>query len=422
MHSKKSFFIDSLATFQSIVLVFGLLLTLAPKYAAAATEIYPFGSGGIMKMINDGRPPVEFKSVIKGALPVEVFVCDNADKETPLIFYLRGLPHHSGKYNKEIIASLIEGGSHVAVVDYKENQSAEVPTINKDVLALRSYANTLQKTYTFNIDRVFVIPEGYTIAFNVEYFKNEKGSWAMDIWYPYKSKVLVPLVMQSSHHSEIRMSNASSTKFDDALIEGFAIHGYATAKIDHPTKENDVIPSGKIKSAVRVLRHNAQQYHIDKDKIGAFGFSKGSSSVSFLAFDNQKATDKGGYYYEEDESIQVALLMASRFDMLQAVRDSRTGKKYKDNLIKNYGDYTQDSTLYLRFSSLRYITPQAPPIFLSTGASDADRVDQVRLLSRELKKNGVPLIYTEEPFDKHQITSNPHTLKAIYHFFDEYLK
>ncbi|VGO23264.1 prolyl oligopeptidase family serine peptidase [Pontiella sulfatireligans] len=367
-------------------------------------------------------PTPTFKSVIKGAMPVEIFVSDTAQKETPLVFYLKGLPHHSGEYNKEIITLLTEGGCHVAVVDYQEDQHAEVPTINKDVLALRHFVNTLQKTYAFNIDRVFVIPEGYTIAFNIEYYKNETGSHAMDIWYPYKSKVAVPLVMQSSHSKDIRMSNEQSTKYDDALIEGFAIHGYAAAKIDHPAQENDVMPSAKIKSAVRVLRHNAHQYHIDKDKIGAFGFSKGSSSVSFLAFDHQKATDKGGYYYEENESIQVALLFASRFDLVQAVRDPLTREKYKDSLIENFGNYTQNPALYLRFSSISYVTPQAPPIFLSTGAADADRVEQARALSRKLKENSVPFIYTQEPFDEHQTTSNPHTLKAIYNFFDEYLK
>jgi hypothetical protein len=29
---------------------------------------------------------------------------------------------------------------------------------------------------------------------------------------------------------------------------------------------------------------------------------------------------------------------------------------------------------------------------------------------------------SQEPFDEHATTPNPHTLNAIYNFFDEYLK
>ena len=212
----------------------------------------------------------------------------------------------------------------------------------------------------------------------------------------------------------------SSFKYTDALIEGLAIEGFAVAKVDYPSKENELLPSTKIKSAVRVIRHNSTKFNVDKNKIGAFGFSKGSSTIAFLAFDNDTPTNKNAFYYEESDRIQAALLMASRFDLFQAYNDPKAGK-YAKALEKDYGHPEENLEMYAKFSSTSYLTEKAPPIFLSVGALDADRTEQVRVLAAKFKELNVPFIYTEEPFDKHKVTTNPETVKAINNFFKDWL-
>jgi acetyl esterase/lipase len=204
------------------------------------------------------------------------------------------------------------------------------------------------------------------------------------------------------------------------LIEGLAIEGFAVAKVDYPNKDKELLPSTRINSAVRVIRHNAAKFNVDKNKIGAFGFSKGSSTTAFLAFDNEPPTTKNGFYYEESDRIQAALLMASRFDLFQAYNDPKASK-YAMGLEKKYGHPEGNSEIYAKFSPINYLTEKAPPIFLSVGALDLDRTEQVRVLATKLKELNVPFIYTEEPSDKHKVTTNPETVKAINNFFKDWL-
>jgi hypothetical protein len=363
---------------------------------------------------------IEFESRFGGILNLDIEKCNNRTGEAQLVFYLKGLPRHTNKYDDEIIKDLLKKDFHVCVVDYKNNLKAVSPHINEDVLLLRKLAIELQDTIQFDIDRVFIIPQGYTIECNVNYYSDSNKTLAMDVWYPYNEASEVPLILQVSHNYSIRMSNMSSSKFTDALIEGLAIEGFAVAKVDYPNKDKELLPVTRINSAVRVIRHNAAKYNVDKNKIGAFGFSKGSSATAFLAFDNEPPTNKNGFYYEESDRIQAALLMASRFDLFQAYNDPKA-TKYATALEKNYGHPEGNSETYSKFSPISYLTEKAPPIFLSIGALDADRTEQVRILAAKLKELNVPFIYTEEPFDKHKVTTNPETVKAINNFFKDWL-
>lgn len=362
---------------------------------------------------------IEFESSFAGVLNLEIERCNNRTGEAQLVFYLKGLPRHTNKYDDEIIKGLLKSDFHVCVVDYKNNIKAVSPYINEDVLLLRKLAIELQNSIQFDIDRVFIIPQGYTIECNINYYSDSNKTLAMDVWYPYNKASEVPLILQASHNGSVRMSNISSLKYTDALIEGLAIEEFAVAKLDHPSKDNELLPSTKIKSAVRVIRHNSTKFNVDKKKIGAFGFSKGSSAIAFLAFDNDTPTNKNAFYYEESDRIQAALLMASRFDLFQAYNDPKAGKALA--LEKNYGHPEENSEMYAKFSSTSYLTEKTPPIFLSVGALDADRTEQVRVLSAKLKELNVPFIYTEEPFDKHKVTTNPETVKAINNFFKDWL-
>ncbi len=74
-----------------------------------------------------------------------------------------------------------------------------------------------------------------------------------------------------------------------------AERGYAVASIDYPLAPEHIWPSQieSAKAAVRWLRANAIRYHLDPDRIGAFGTSSGAHIAAVLGTSGGEASLEG---------------------------------------------------------------------------------------------------------------------------------
>lgn len=127
-------------------------------------------------------------------------------------------------------------------------------------------------------------------------------------------------------------------------------------------------PMQDVQRAIRVVRHRADEYSIDPNRIGVLGFSAGGHLTLMSALQSETEC-----YEPKDEADQASA--APNF--VCPIYAAYMGPKYNDR-----------STTEL--SELMEVTPKAPPMFMAVTLDDAMRGAQAAALLVELKKNKVP--------------------------------
>lgn len=173
-----------------------------------------------------------------------------------------------------------------------------------------------------------------------------------------------------------------------------------------------------IKLAIRFLKAQASEYHIDPERI----IVSGSSSGSYLAVmagvtGNSDAFSNYGLYPEFDSSVRaVAAQSAPIADF--------TLPKYSDRPTANRliePDSDNREKILAAMSPITYLDQNDPPIFLSHGDADpVVPVDMSREFVDELENQGHSYEYHEVKGGTHSFSNSaPQEARAI---FESYLK
>ncbi|MDD2560311.1 MAG: hypothetical protein PHE04_06560, partial [Bacteroidales bacterium] len=237
--------------------------------------------------------------------------------------------------NADNVSWLLAQGYRVIELDYANLGKAVSPAINKDIIAINDALEVGSFCGLTNCSnyRSYVLFEGYRIARDVAYFKDDPGvynwpsgytqgdSMYMDIIYPANPREPVPVVLSFSYSNSYATydSNKGTTTdahkhlrlflpytlggFDDSFLEGAPARGIAWAIADHPKYCNwgNGKPTGgandtyksyqtnpdaaqKVKSAVRTLRAKSWELGLS-GKIGIYGFSRGSDAGAMAVGD-----------------------------------------------------------------------------------------------------------------------------------------
>lgn len=262
-----------------------------------------------------------WQSITVGAsLSCEIFTSKTAAVEkNPIIVLIRNLPGQKVEDAKQT-DELTSAGYLVMSVDYARNPKATGPNLNADLLKLRKEVPDLLEKYKVDQDRMFLLPEGYRIVENVEYYRQDGRSYRFDVRYPISRKV--PVVVQTSHDNVDRRRNHGYVRYNDTLLEGLMLRGYAVVMIEHlgvgtPGGKTPVMPDYiyKLKSAVRTVRANAEKFNIDGNKMAAIGFSKGGTASAMLATMNEKDLEGDGLHREFSSKVTAALCLAGGYDL-----------------------------------------------------------------------------------------------------------
>ena len=126
-------------------------------------------------------------------------------------------------------------------------------------------------------------------------------------------------------------------------------------------------PMQDVKRSIRVVRHEAQQYEIDPERIGVLGFSAGGH-LSIMAGTHYDTV----CYEPQDEADE----QSARPNFICPIYAAYLGDNYSDNKAE--------------LGSLINVTPETPPAFMAVTWDDRFRGAQSALLFARFKEHDVP--------------------------------
>ncbi|GEL12248.1 hypothetical protein SAMN05192550_3181 [Flavobacterium glycines] len=380
-----------------------------------------------------------------------------------------------GKYsNKKNVNWLVTKGYRVIELDYKKNKNARALKINEDIIAINDSitAGNFCGLKNCSMYKSYVLFEGYRIARDVSYFiDNPKiyntpeqytvgDSLHMDIIYPANAKVKIPTILSFSYSNSYAFYDSNKgmltdaykdqrlnlpytfAGFNDSFLEGAPANGMAWAIADHPkycpwgkgttvngpsdaykSFETNPDAAQKVKSAIRTLRVFGSKMGLS-DKIGIFGFSRGSTAGSMAIGDKKiEEIENAGFHTGISDAVQVAALGPGVFDYTQIYNTPDDGDK---NLEQRcpwvWGTLENNRKLWESMgSSFLVEKTAAPTLFFYNTDDDSYYADQIKHFKSKLDNLGVPTATLINYGKGHAIPQTATTLNSLYSFFKNYL-
>lgn len=144
----------------------------------------------------------------------------------------------------------------------------------------------------------------------------------------------------------------------------FALNHRAAPRFQYPDQVADV------QRAVRFIRHEADRYGIDREKIGAIGGSSGGHLVSMLGVlnGNENRMDEDPIN-QESGKVQCVIAVEAPSDFIEwDGAEHFLGVRYKERTQPN----TIENRLALEASPTTHVSPDDAPILLVHGDADTD--------------------------------------------------
>ncbi|MEL1241621.1 alpha/beta hydrolase family protein [Flavobacterium flavipallidum] len=376
--------------------------------------------------------------------------------------------------NKKNIQWLLSQGYRVIELDYKKNKNAIGLKINEDIISINDSiaAANFCGLKNCSLNKSYILFEGYRIARDITYFIDNPKIYNspeqytigdplhMDIIYPYNPKNKIPTILSFSYSNSYAffdnkkgmLTDAykdqrlflpySFAGFNDSFLEGAAAQGMAWAIADHPkycqwgkgktpNGPNDSFKSfetnpdtaQKVKSAIRTLRVFAEENGLS-DKIGIFGFSRGSTAGSMAIGDKKiEEIEKAGFHIGVADDVQAAALGPGVFDYTLIYNTIDDGDK---NLEQRcpwvWGALEHNRNLWNSMGSSYLVEKTAAPtLFFYNTDDDPYYGDQINNFKIKLDALEVPTDTLINYGKGHAVPQTETTLNSLYSFFKNYL-
>lgn len=377
--------------------------------------------------------------------------------------------------NATDVSWLLSKGYRVIELNYANNVKAVTPTINADIIAINTAINSgsFCGLSTCSKYKSYILFEGYRIARDVSYFKDDPtvynvdthytvgDSLHMDIIYPDNASVTVPVVLSFSYSNSYPNYDSSLAKltdiykdqrmnlgntlagFNDSFLEGAPANGIAWAIADHPkycnwgngkptgganktyaSYETNPDAAQKVKSAVRTLRAIGTGLGLS-GKIGIYGFSRGSTAGSLAVGDRSVANfENAGLYIGTSDDVQVAGLGSGVFDYTQIYNTAESDiGALTTNCPLAWGAMASNLALWQSqgASYLAQTAATAPVIFFYNTSDASYYQDQIAQFKTKLDGLGVPTSTVTNYGTGHAVPQTSAPLSTVYAFFTKYL-
>lgn len=217
---------------------------------------------------------------------------------------------------------------------------------------------------------------------NVAY-ASQSSAQKLDLYLPDSGEGPFPLII-SIHGGAFMMGDKADGQ-EDAMMAGLK-RGYAVASINYRLSSEAKFPAAiqDVKAAIRYLRANAAEYHLDANKFATWGGSAGGN-LSALA-----ATSGGVAALQDDalgnagvsDQVQVAVdwfgpiyfsTMDAEFAALgqtPAMGATNSASSPETKYLGSTVGSADAEPLVVKASPLTYISSEDPPMFVQHGTAD----------------------------------------------------
>jgi acetyl esterase/lipase len=211
-------------------------------------------------------------------------------------------------------------------------------------------------------------------------------------------------------------------------IEAMAHRGYVAISPDYRLAPQDHFPAQveDCKAAVRWVRAHAQEYHIDPQKIGVFGFSAGAHLACLLGVTGKGDGLEGqGGNAGQSSAVQAVVSFFGPTDFTQPIWSEKVIERHLKPFLGGKSEAKAD--VYRRASPLTYVSKNAPPfLFVHGTADDIVPIQQSEEMVKKLRQEGVSAKLIAVVGEGHGWGwSHEHRLTSLadmMNFFDENLK
>ncbi|KAA5545871.1 alpha/beta fold hydrolase [Roseiconus nitratireducens] len=240
---------------------------------------------------------------------------------------------------------------------------------------------------------------------DIAYRKGDSQAWRLDLAMPAKQTKDLRPALVIVHGGGWRGGSKSVDVYQKMMTE-YARKGYVTVNVEYRLIGEAPFPAciEDVKCAVRWLRAHAKEYHVDPDRIGAYGHSAGAHLALMLAMAPKSAGLEGDGGWDEFSSI--VNVAAAGSPPTELGRDVPMAES--------------------QWWPIGYVAADHPPLFLIQGSED--RIVRAALTDdfvEKMKAAGADIKYLRVDGAQHGLAYNERlelTDPAIEEFFAKHLK
>lgn len=270
------------------------------------------------------------------------------------------------------------------------------------------------------------LPEGTVAHRNIPYVENGGPRQQLDVYVPAKAEGKLPLVVWI--HGGGWQNGSKERTQALYLLE----HGYVVASINYRLTDLGSFPAQihDCKAAIRFLKQQADQYHIDASRVGVWGSSAGGHLVALVGTSGDAAELEGELGpLDQNSLVQAVCDYYGPTDFTQMDAQAKgKGSIRHDNPnspeAKLLGGPVQEKKDVAKAASpITYVTKNDPPFLIVHGDEDPlVPVGQSEILQQKLVEAGVDSTLHVVKGGKHGPFNSPEQHEAVRKFFDRVLK
>lgn len=265
-------------------------------------------------------------------------------------------------------------------------------------------------------------PPAVDFKTNIEYTNPDDQHLQLNIAMPPDAKGALPAIL-CIHGGGFRAGTRDG--YND-LCKRLAAHGYVAATVSYRLAPKYQFPAAvhDVKAAVRWLRANAKEYHIDPERIGVTGGSAGGHLAQFLGVtQGVKQFEGEGGNAEQSSNVKCVVNVYGPSDFTKSYGKSVDAAEVLPLFLG--GNLETQWNRHIQASPLYWVTPEASPTLIIHGTEDKYvAYEQAQWMHDRLKAATVEVELLTLQGAGHGFKGEDakQADEALFKFFDDHLK